>query len=519
MTKISIFICTMELFKESDVLELLSEVISEGVLIVDEDQIIAAGNTTANTMFGYPKNGLEGVPLEHLIPFQSKEKHRSLAAGYLKNGKARHMGPDFKLVGLRKDGDEFPLEISLNPFTVLNKKYVLALVMDVTEKRKAEQTIDYWFQIFDESLNEIYVFDAETFIFINVNRGAQLNLGYNLKELNKMSVLDIKPDLTDEVMKRLVGPLVSHRKEKVIFETVHRRKDGSLYPVEVHLQMSHIGKRRVFVAIVLDITERKDYTQQLENKVEERTLQLREALKAEKKLNELKTKFLSLVSHEFKTPLTSILTSTSLLSKYKETHQQENRDKHISTIKSKVKHLDNILSDFLSIERLDTGKVNYNIALFPLSKIINEVVYDANMLLKEGQRIKYPRNIDGIKVEFDEKIMALALSNLIHNAIKYSPEETEIFLRVSKTDGYLKLDINDQGFGIPPEDQPFIFDRYFRASNVLTVQGTGIGLNIVRQHMHNLGGNVTFKSVMGKGSTFTLYIPLNNKENEKNLTG
>jgi signal transduction histidine kinase len=322
-----------------------------------------------------------------------------------------------------------------------------------------------------------------------------------------MTVLDIKPDLTREVMQRLVSPLISKRKEKVIFETVHRRKDSSTYPVEVHLQLSNIGKRKVCVAIVLDITERKNYTQQLENKVEERTLQLQSALQAEKKLNELKTKFLSLVSHEFKTPLASILTSTSLLSKYTETHQQENRNKHIVTIKSKVKHLDNILSDFLSIEHLDTGKVNYNITLFPLSKVVNEVLYDANMLLKEGQHIKYPQNIDSYMVEFDEKIMALSLSNLIHNAIKYSPEGGEIALQVNQVEGYLKIDITDKGLGIPPEDQPFIFDRYFRASNVLTVQGTGIGLNIVRQHMHNLDGNVTFKSEFGKGSTFTLYIP------------
>lgn len=498
----------MELFEEKDVLELLSEVISEGLLIVDEHQDIVASNATANEMFGYPKNGLNGTSLNMLIPIENRNRHKDLANQFFEEGKARRMGLGLELVGLRKDRGEFPLEISLNPFKLLQKRYVMALVMDITEKRKAEQTIDYWFQIFDESLNEIYVFDADSFIFINVNRGAQLNLGYSLRELNKMSVLDIKPDLTEEVLKRLVSPLVGRRKEKVIFETIHRRKNGSVYPVEVHLQLSFIGKRKVCVAIVLDITERKNYTQQLENKVEERTQQLREALKAEKKLNELKTKFLSLVSHEFKTPLTSILTSTSLLSKYTEAEQQDKRDKHIETIKSKVKHLDNILSDFLSIERLDTGKVNYKLVSFPLSKMVNEVIYDANTLLKEGQRIKYPDNIDGITIEFDEKIMALSLSNLIHNAIKYSPEDTDIELHVTPLEGYLKIDIHDHGLGIPTEDQPFIFDRYFRASNVLTVQGTGIGLNIVRQHMHNLGGNVTFKSVLGEGSIFTLYIPL-----------
>ena len=510
----------MERFEKSNVLGILSEAISEGILIVNERQKITASNSAANKMFDYADGELNGEPLEILLPERFMNKHDNLFSTFMSHGKARQMGPEVDLVGIRKGGEEFPLEISLNPFKLLRKKYVLALIKDITERKKAEQTIDYWFQIFDESLNEIYVFDAESFIFINVNHGAQLNLGYNMQELSQMSVINIKPEVTTEIMKRLISPLLSARKEKVIFETVHERKNGTRYPVEVHLQLSFIGKRKVCVAIVLDITERKNYTQQLENTVEERTKQLQQALKAEKKLNELKTKFLSLVSHEFKTPLTSILTSTSLLTKYTETDQQDKRDKHISTIKSKVRYLDNILTDFLSIERLELGKVNYTMSSFPLSKLINEVVYDSNTLLKEGQRIRYPENIDGIMVEFDEKIMGLALSNLMHNAIKYSSEDTDIELNVSLEKDQLRIDIIDQGFGIPPEDQPFIFDRYFRASNVLTFQGTGIGLNIVRQHMHNLNANVTFKSELGKGSTFTLYIPINNKEkNEENFTG
>lgn len=498
---------------------MLSEVISEGILIVDEQQLITASNSTTNTLFGYTDGELIGQPMQILLPQNVRNHHSGLAKDFMNEGKARQMGKGRDLVGQRKDGGEFPLEISLNPFKLQEKQYVLALIMDVTDQKKAEEAMEHWFRIFDESLNEIFVFDAESFVFINVNKGAQHNLGYTIDELRQMSVLDIKPELSREVFCRLLSPLLSNRKEKVIFESVHQRKDGSVYPVEVHLQLSFLGKQKVCVAIVLDITERKNYTQQLENKVEERTQQLRQALQAEKKLNELKTKFLSLVSHEFKTPLASILTSTSLLKKYTESEQQDKRDKHIGTIKSKVKYLDNILTDFLSIERLDLGKVKYNITSFPLSKLINEVVYDANTLLKEGQRIKYPENIDGITVEFDEKIMGLALSNLVHNAIKYSPEDTDIELSVTEKNDQIHIDIIDKGLGIPPEDQPFIFDRYFRASNVLTVQGTGIGLNIVQQHLHNLNSNVTFKSEQGKGSTFTLHIPIKNTENEEDFTG
>ena len=230
----------------------------------------------------------------------------------------------------------------------------------------------------------------------------------------------------------------------------------------------------------------------------------------EKELNELKTRFLSLVSHEFKTPLSSILTSITLLSKYTESHQQEKRDKHVETIKNKVRYLDTILTDFLSVERLDSGKVNYKLETFPLSKIVNEVVYGANMLLKAGQTIKYPENIDDIFIRFDEKTLELALSNLIHNAIKYSPEDTTISLAVSNGKDTVLIDVIDRGIGIPAQDQKHIFNRYFRAENALLNQGTGIGLNIAKQHLENLGATIEFTSEENKGSIFTIVIPLEN---------
>lgn len=505
----------VKLLEKSNIGKIISEAISEGILVVDDRQTIVASNTAANQMFGYPKEGLNGKPLKILIPKTIRSQHKTMAHKFIQTGKRRPMGAGLDLIGVRKNGDEFPMEISLNPFTLWKKKYVIGLVVDSTEQRKAEQTIDHWYRIFNESLNEIYVFDAQSLVFINVNYGGQRNLGYTMEELSQMTALDIKPEYLKDRVTTLLKPLLDKTKEKVEFETMHQRKDGSTYPVEVHLQRSAIGQREVLVAIVWDITERKNYTQRLESTVEERTLQLREALQAEKRLNGLKTKFLSLVSHEFKTPLASILTSTALLAKYTEADQQEKRDKHLYTITSKVKYLNNILNDFLSIERLDSGKVNYTLTTFPLSKLINEVIYDANTLLKEGQHIQQPEHIDEITVTFDEKIITLTLSNLIRNAIKYSPEGSCIALKVDANPTQLQIHVTDQGFGIPQEDQPFIFNRYFRASNVLTIQGTGIGLNTIQQHLQNLNADIRFKSTLGQGSTFTVSIPIKASEHEK----
>lgn len=216
---------------------------------------------------------------------------------------------------------------------------------------------------------------------------------------------------------------------------------------------------------------------------------------------------MSLVSHEFKTPLSGILTSAMLLGKYQLQEQQEKRDKHIKTITEKVHFLNNILNDFLSIEKLDTGKINYTFKDFKLSKVVNEVIYNSNMLLKEGQKINYPEHIDHLSIFQDEKTIELALSNLIHNAIKYSPENTTIDIEIHQNKTNTIFKITDQGMGIPENDQKNIFNRYFRAENALLSQGTGIGLNIVKDHLENLGGKINFISSENHGSCFTLTIP------------
>ncbi len=368
-----------------DVFEILSEAISEGILIVDENQIIIAVNSSTEEMFGYEKDELNNKPLETLIPKTYHKGHGQHFNNYYKHSEKRTMGKGRALFAARKDGSTFPVEVGLNPFTVSEKKYVMALA--------------------------------------------------------------------------------------------------------------------------IDITERKNYTDKLEKTVIERTKQLTEALATEKELNDLKTKFLSLVSHEFKTPLTGILTSSMLLSKYKLAEQQDKRDKHINTINSKVHYLNNILNDFLSVEKLESGKVNYRFTEFRLSKVINEVIYNANMLLKEGQKINYPEDIDDMSLIQDEKTLELALSNLVHNAIKYSPENTTIQLKVKQDAINTTFIIIDNGIGIPENDQKNIFNRYFRAENALLNQGTGIGLNIVKTHLENLGGTISFESEENKGSTFTITIP------------
>jgi hypothetical protein len=327
------------------------------------------------------------------------------------------------------------------------------------------------------------------------------------------------------------------------------KKNNKEFPVEIGLNPFSVYGDHFIIALIIDITLRKENEEKiaqlntnLEQKVKERTYELKNtikqlkelnlnykeeikkrirvesklkiALKKEIELNELKTKFLSMVSHEFKTPLSGILTSSMLLEKYQLNEEQPKRDKHIKTITNKVHYLNNILNDFLSIERLESNKVNYKISTFHLSKLLNEVVYNANLLLKAGQRINVPNDIDEYVLHQDERILELILSNIIHNAIKYSGENSTINIEVHQNSKKIIFKITDEGIGIPEKDQKFIFNRYFRAENALNTQGTGIGLNIVKVHLENLGGAITFTSKEHIGSEFTLELPLNLENNQ-----
>lgn len=406
----------MEVFKkDNSVFSLITEAVSEGILIVNENQQIVATNQSLDATFGYSKNELDGQPLNILIPTTYHKKHHGHVKKFVDHGSRRKMGGGLDLEGVKKDGTRFPVEAGLNPFKFGDKTYVMALVMDITERKQNEQEI-----------------------------------------------IDLNQNLEQKIRERT----------KALEETVNQ--------------------------LQTEIEKRKE----AEN-------QIKESLRKERELNELKTKFLSLVSHEFKTPLSGISTSATLVKKYTKEEHQDKREKHINTIQSKVKYLNNILNDFLSIERLESGKTSYKLSTFPLSKVVNEVIYDANMLLKGGQIINYPEGVDGLMIQFDEKILELVLSNLVNNAIKYSPEQTTIDIRVLEDEDHLEIIIEDEGMGIPKKEQKFIFNRYFRAENALLNQGTGIGLNIVKSHLENLNGQVTFDSEENKGSTFKVRIPKN----------
>jgi signal transduction histidine kinase len=230
------------------------------------------------------------------------------------------------------------------------------------------------------------------------------------------------------------------------------------------------------------------------------------ALQKERELNELKSRFVTMASHEFRTPLSTILSSVSLISKYKDAEEQDKRDKHIERIKSAVHNLTGILNDFLSLSQLEEGKAQNKPVLFNVENFTAGVVEELKALLKKEQVIIYRHEGRNEDVCLDKQLLKNVLINLISNAIKYSSEGKKINVRTKQEQKVISIEIQDQGIGIPKEDQQHLFSRFFRANNATNVQGTGLGLNIVKKYIELLGGEIDFSSEENKGSVFTVKI-------------
>lgn len=297
-------------------------------------------------------------------------------------------------------------------------------------------------------------------------------------------------------------------------ELRNKAKDGSIYWVDTTIIpfMDEKGKPYQYMAIRSDITQRKEaeekllkMNEHLEDLVTERTLELTAALVREKELNEMKSRFVSMASHEFRTPLSAILSSINLIELYKGEEQGEKRAKHIARIKSSVQNLVDILNGFLSLDKLEQGKAEIADERFNLQEFCGEVMEEMNSMLKPGQKFTFDYSGEN-EVVLDKRILKNILLNFLSNAIKYSGENKEIHLIVEVGKDSIVVRVRDEGIGIPEEDQKNLFSKFYRAKNVTNIQGTGLGLNIVKRYVELLGGTISFESELNNGTTFTVRI-------------
>jgi len=332
-------------------------------------------------------------------------------------------------------------------------------------------------------------------------------------------------------------------------EVYGQTSEGKVFPMRLAVSEVVLNDRVIYTGIIHDLSDVKKaekeiiaLNKQLERKVEERTYELEkvvnkllntnkeltsevkerkaiehkliesekeliESLEKEKELSDLKSRFVSMASHEFRTPLTTILSSASLIGRYESSEQQLNREKHVEKIKSAVVNLTGILNDFLSLSKLEEGKVEIKLDQVDLKQLCTEVKSEVKGMLKGKRKINHTIVNGSHTYISDKRILKNILFNLVTNAIKYSQEDIECEFKYSEDN--IILTIEDHGIGIPEKDQKHLFSRFFRASNVTNIQGTGLGLNIVRRYVTLLNGDISFESTHEIGTKFIVKLPLN----------
>lgn len=343
----------------------------------------------------------------------------------------------------------------------------------------------------------ITVFD-EQFHYIFFEGQEIKNLGLKNVEFYGKSPREVFPEIANVLEEQLVKIFEG---EHVHFELQFRKKEYELNGVPLYNNQGNIQNALI---VARDITEQKKAAEDI-----------KKALEKERELNELKSRFISMASHEFRTPLSTVQSSISLLNKYNLPVSEEKPQKQIKRIKTSIKHLNNILDDFLSLSKVEEGKIEINPEFFNLQEFVQNIAEEMQQSAKKGQQIQYRHQSKENQVYVDKNLLNHILLNLLSNAIKYSPEGKNIAIETSINDGHIKIAVIDQGIGIPEADKPYMFGRFFRAKNATNIQGTGLGLNIIARYLEIMGGSIDFESSMEEGTTFYIDLSQNNTYHEK----
>ncbi len=491
-----------------------------GYLVVDKKGVIKNINLTACTLLGLERSLLIGKPLSaYMSSGQSIKLFLNLNEAF-KNGNL----PSFELTMKDRKNRTFTgllqgtipnyskssdtCRISLQDITELKAAAAIKKQHDELqlEKEKIQRYLDLAPVVF-------LLIDSDHNVQMINQKGCEL-LGYKRVEILGINWFknfiighdDTKVDPTDESFqnnKLLLKPYVENF---VKCKNGEKRLMGWTNIALLDNRGNQIGT----LSSGEDITQRKKeevtkqrYMEELETMVGERTKELSDALENEKQISEMKSSFVSIASHELRTPITIVLSSIILIEKYGALGQFEKQKKHFNRIKTSITHFISILDDFLSLDKLEKGIVRVNKETFDLPDFINFTIGEMEVMLKEDQKISYTHSGQRNTTQ-DKKIFRNILLNLLSNAIKYS--EKDIELTTVENNGSLTLKIKDQGIGIPEEDSQFLFKRFFRAKNAEDIPGTGLGLSIVERYLDLLKGSIEFTSQENKGSTFTVQL-------------
>jgi PAS domain S-box-containing protein len=501
-----------QLQKEKETEQMYLDIAGTMFVILDENFGVKLINQKGAAILGLTSNEvLQQNWLTQFTPEHQHAKFKSFLQPFLQK---KQRG---KFEGIILNDKQEELIISWNLVSVTdengNINGILGSGEDITQQKLAEQklaqlNIDLEYRVNQrtkalEKSQMLYKMIARNFPngVINV-LDSQLN--YIFVEGQEL----YKNGITNE---KLVGTSYLERLNPNYITTIKEHLTQALNGVDTSFEletengiynMSAVGLKEADESISQVLVVEQNITKQ-----KNAELEMIKALDKERELNELKSRFVSMASHEFRTPLTTVLSSANLMTKYAQNSDfEERQEKQIGRIKSSVRQLTNLLEDFLSIEKLEAGKIAISPSLFELQEWMNDLVEEMNLQVKNGQIIVCNQQ-GSDTVWTDKKLLKNILYNLISNAIKYSPEDQSIDITVQVNTTSIDIQVQDGGIGIPEEEQAQLFERFFRAKNVTNIQGTGLGLSIVKKYIELLKGQISFTSEYGKGSNFRITIP------------